>query len=61
VVIATEPFDRALQELARMCGAPHMQWVIVPHPIGSLDAEDLMGRAKAAAAQIQEIVLEGLR
>jgi hypothetical protein len=60
VVIATEPFDRALQELARMCGAPHMHWVIVPHPIGSLDAEDLMGRAKAAAAQIQEIVLEDL-
>jgi len=57
VVIATEPFDQALQELARMCGAPHMKWVIVPHPIGSLDAEDLMSRAKSAAAQIQEIVL----
>jgi hypothetical protein len=44
-----------------MCGVPHMQWVIVPHPIGSLGAEDLKGRAKAAAAQIQEIVLGDLR
>jgi len=61
VVIATEPFDGALHELARMCGAPRMRWVIVPHPIGSLGAEDLMERAKAAAAQVQEIVLEDLR
>ena len=61
MIIATEPFDLALQELARMCGAPHMKWVIIPHPIGSLGAEDLMERAKAAAAQIQEIVLEDLR
>jgi hypothetical protein len=58
VLIATEPFTGPLEELARLCGAPQLRWATVAHPIGSLDTDELTGRAKAAAAQIEEVVLE---
>jgi hypothetical protein len=60
VLIATEPFTGALEELAKLCGAPQIRWATVAHPIGSLDAEELMDRAKAAAVQVQEVALEEL-
>ncbi len=58
VLIATEPFTLACKDVAKIAGAPEIKWAIVPHPIGSLEPEELMDRAKAAANQIVSIALE---
>lgn len=58
VLIATKPFTEVCKGMARIGGAPEIKWATVPHPIGSLGPEDLMGRAKEATEQIVSILLE---
>ncbi|HYE91073.1 MAG TPA: hypothetical protein VEA38_08645 [Terriglobales bacterium] len=41
---------------AEICGSPGYPFVVVPHPIGSLTADELRERARAAAPQVIEIL-----
>lgn len=57
VGIATEAFKPGLDQLASMRGMPNYPYAIVPHPIGVLPPDELRDRARLAAPQVAEIVL----
>ena len=57
VAIATDVFKPGLDQLAEMRGMPKYPYAIVPHPIGVLEDEELLNRARQAAPQVAEIVL----
>ena len=57
VAIATDVFKPGLDQLAEMRGMPNYPYAIVPHPIGVLEGEELRARAREAAPQVAEIVL----
>ena len=40
-----------------MSGIDEVQWAEVPHPLGSLLADDLRKRAELAVSQFESIVL----
>jgi hypothetical protein len=58
LLVSTEPFENVCRTMAGMHGAPNFRWAIVPHPIGRLDEATLAERARLAAVQLREIILE---
>lgn len=56
VAICTEAFLPGLDALSKMRGMPNYRFAIVPHPLGVLFDDELLGRAKLAAPQIGRIV-----
>jgi hypothetical protein len=40
-----------------VCGIDEVQWAEVPHPLGSLLADELHARAELAVAQFEAIVV----
>ena len=56
MIIATQPFNDACKGMAKMGGMPDLQWAVVPHPIGSLNEEQLRERASLAMDQFVPIV-----
>lgn len=60
VAICTEAFRPGLDALAKMRGMPDYRFVIVPHPLGVLFDDELMGRAECAAPQVFEIVTDAV-
>lgn len=56
-VICTEEFVSTARAMAEIGGIPDYNFAVVPHPIGSLTQEDLMERAKLAAPQVMELLL----
>ena len=59
MLIATDAFISTCKGMARLGGIPEMDFAVVPHPVGSLPAEELMERAKSAADQFVSIITEG--
>jgi hypothetical protein len=57
VAIATDVFKPGLDQLAEMRGMPNYPYAIVPHPIGVLEDDQLRERARQAAPQVADIVL----
>jgi hypothetical protein len=57
VAIATEAFKPGLDALCEMRGMPNYSYAIVPHPIGPLPPDQLRERARLAAPQVADIVL----
>ena len=57
VAIATDVFRPGLDQLAQMRGMPNYPYAIVPHPIGVLEDDELRDRARQAAPQVAQIVL----
>jgi len=57
VLIGTDRFRSVLEATRRMCGIEAVQWAEVPHPLGSLVADELRARAELAVAQFEAIVL----
>ena len=57
VAIATDALTPGLEALKEMRGMPDYAYAVVKHPIGVLDADGLKDRARAAAPQIEQIVL----
>lgn len=60
IAIATEPFKPGLDSLSKMRGMPKYKYAIVPHPIGPLPPDQLRERAKLAAPQVAELVLNDI-
>lgn len=50
-MLCTEPFEVTARNMARMLGMDDYPFVMVAHPIGSLTADEVSGRAAAAYAQ----------
>ena len=55
-VLITEPFIPTAKEIARIKGLPDFQFVILKHPLGSLNDDELRERAREAVPQIEKIV-----
>jgi hypothetical protein len=48
-----------VQEISKSRGAPDYPYVVVKHPIGSLDEDTLKERARDALPQVLNILLNG--
>jgi hypothetical protein len=57
LLISTPPFAHACTTMASLSGMPDLQWATVEHPIGSVDAQELSGRAESAAAQFWSVIV----
>ncbi|MFQ5933836.1 MAG: hypothetical protein ACE5KI_04265 [Dehalococcoidia bacterium] len=58
-VIISDQFVSGVKEIAKSRGAPDYPYVVVKHPIGSLDEETLKERARDALPQVLDILLNG--
>ena len=56
IVLCTEPFEVTARNMARMLGLEEYPFVMVQHPIGSLTAGEVSGRAAAAYSQALPIL-----
>ena len=55
-VIITEEFETPARTIARMRGIPDYPYARVEHPIGSLNEDALLERAKSALPQVLRIL-----
>jgi len=58
VVICTEPFVNSANIHSQMFGRPGFKPVHIPHPLGGLDAEQIMERAASLRDQIVAVLTE---
>ncbi len=56
-VICTEPFINSAEAMAKLGGIPDYPYVVLPHPLGSLDESGLRERAMQAAPDVLGILL----
>ncbi len=56
-VICTEPFISSARAMSRLAGIPDYPFVVVPHPLGSLNPDALRERAAMAAPEVLRILL----
>ncbi len=57
MLIGTDRFRSVLEATRRMTGVADVRWAEVAHPLGSLVAAELRGRARLAVDQFESIVL----
>ena len=57
VAVVTEPFLATGRAMAALHGMPDYAFVVVPHPFGSLTAEEVQARADAAVDRIEALLL----
>ena len=56
-VICTEPFITSAAAMSKIGGIPDYPFVVVPHPLGSLNQEELRKVAEKAAEDVVKILL----
>jgi hypothetical protein len=59
-VICTEPFASSADAMGMLGGIPGYPYVLLPHPLGSLDPDGLRERAVQAAPEVLQILLGGV-
>ncbi len=57
VAVVTEPFIPTAKAMAELNGMPGYPFVVVPHPIGSLDEAALRERAELVLERIEALLL----
>jgi hypothetical protein len=57
MLIGTDRFRSVLEATRRLSGIDDVRWAEVPHPLGSLLADELAQRARLAVDQFESIVL----
>jgi len=57
VAVVTAPFLATGRAMAELHGMPDYAFVVVPHPFGSLTAEEVDERADAALDRIEALLL----
>ena len=57
VAVVTEPFIPTAKAMAELNGMPGYPFVVVPHPIGSLDEATVRARAEAVLERIEALLL----
>ena len=58
-VVITEPFVPTAEAMSRLAGMPGYPYATVPHPVGSLGAEDVNARADQIVERIEKLLLGG--
>jgi DNA topoisomerase VI subunit B len=58
-VICTEPFVTSAVAMSKIGGIPDFPFVVVPHPLGSLNEDELIKIAEKAAEDVVGILLSG--
>jgi len=58
-VICTEPFVSSAEAMAVLGGITGYPYVMLPHPLGSLDQDALREKAIQAAPEVLQILLGG--
>ena len=56
-LIATEPFITTAKSIAKIRGIGDYPFAVVTHPVGSLDDDAIMARARQALPRVMEIIL----
>ena len=56
VSICTEPFRIPADAMARAYGFPGFEYVLVPHPVASLDAEGIRRRVEEVLPRVLRIL-----
>ena len=59
VPIFTDAFESTAKEMAELWGVPEFRFVMMPHPLGSLNADDLAQRATALADPVLDLLQKG--
>ena len=54
--VITEPFVPTALAIARLGGMPEYPVAVIPHPVGSLDPEQIAARADAIAERIETLL-----
>jgi hypothetical protein len=54
--ICTDALRPSADAMARIQGVPGYRFAVVPHPVSSLDEEEIEERARLAAPQVLEIL-----
>ena len=57
-VICSDPFRKLGETQARVLGIPDLPLVMIRHPLGGLNMEDVKARAEMALPQLLEILRE---
>jgi hypothetical protein len=60
-VICSEPFRALGKNQARVFGAPDLPLVMIAHPLGGLNLEQVQGRALVAIPQVVELIRAALK
>ena len=56
-VICTEPFISSAKAMSAIGGIPDYPFIVLPHPLGVLDADALREQAVKAAPEVLQILL----
>ena len=56
-LICTEPFTPTAKSIAKIRGIADYPFAIVTHPVGTVDSDGVMGRARQALPRVMEILL----
>ena len=59
IPVITDAFDNTAKEMAELWGVPEFKYVMMPHPMGSLDAAGIAERAKGLVASVTELLMHG--
>ena len=56
-LISTEPFTATAKAIAKIRGIADYPFAVVTHPVGSLNQDAVMARARQALPRVMEILL----
>ena len=59
VPIVTDAFESTAKEMAELWGVPEFRFVMMPHPMGSLDADAIAERGAELAEPVVELLQKG--
>jgi len=59
VPIVTDAFENTAKEMAELWGVPDFRFVMMPHPLGSLDREAIALRAEALVDKVLTLLQQG--
>jgi len=55
-VICSEPFEQLGRTQAKVFGTPELPLVMIPHPLGGLDAAGVGARAESAIPGVLQLI-----
>ena len=59
VPIVTDAFENTSKEMAELWGVPDFRFVMMPHPLGSLDANAIAQRAEELVDKVLTLLEQG--
>ena len=59
VPLITDAFDSTAKEMAQLWGVPGFRFVMMPHPLASLSADDVEVRAGQLVDRVLELLQQG--